>query len=104
MRSKYGPKFGNKKTNGFESKKEAKRAQELQLMEKIGLISNLEYQVPFELIPKQEGERSVVYKADFTYFEDKKLVVEDAKGFKTPEYVIKRKLLLWRYGIRIRET
>jgi len=97
-------KFGAKKTNGYDSKAEAKRAGELKLMERAGKIKSLEEQVSFELIPKQAGERSVVYKADFAYWEDGLYVVEDVKGMKTREYVIKRKLMLHVHGIRIKEV
>lgn len=49
-------------------------------------------------------ERKCTYVADFTYREDGEFIVEDYKGFKTEEYKIKKKLLLERYGYRIRET
>jgi hypothetical protein len=97
-------KYRNQKTQGFDSKREFNRAQELILLVKVGAISKLEFQVPYELIPKQDGERSVVYKADFRYWENGALVVEDVKGMKTRDYILKRKLMLWRHGIRIRET
>lgn len=103
-------KFQNFKTEGYDSKKEYRRAQELQLLEKIGEISKLDYQVPYELIPKQVNEhgktieRSVVYRADFRYEEGGSVVVEDCKGVRTREYVIKRKLMLHKFGIKIRET
>jgi hypothetical protein len=78
-----------------------------------GKIANLREQVRFELLPKQEGERAVHYVADFVYEEPSTntgvsqywvQVVEDCKGYRTPEYRLKRKLLLFRFGIRIRET
>lgn len=103
-------KFGNVKFRGHDSKKEARRAQELWLLQRAGKISCLQQQVTFELIPAQYDERgrclerAVKYVADFVYAQDGKTVVEDVKGYKTPEYVIKRKILLWRYGIRIKET
>ena len=97
-------KYRNKKTNGFDSKKEYLRFKVLSLLQYCGEISGLECQVPYELIPKQDGERAVIYKADFRYRENGILVVEDVKGVKTREYIIKRKLMLWRHGIRIRET
>ena len=104
-------KYRNKKTvvDGmvFDSKKESLRFRELQLLEKTGEIENLQTQVKFELIPKQEGERATNYIADFMYQENGKTVVEDVKSEitrKKPEYVIKRKLMLERYEIRIRET
>ena len=106
----------------FDSKKEATRWLELKALEKAGKISGLQRQKKFELIPAQyeEGttgprggfkkgkllEREVVYYADFVYFdeEEKDFVIEDAKGVRTPEYVIKRKLLLWLRGYQIREV
>lgn len=107
-------KYKSKKTvvdgQKFDSKKEAARYQELLLLEKAGVIKNLSRQVKFVLIPSQRDEatgkvveRECSYKADFVYEEDGKTVVEDVKGFRTKEYIIKRKLLLWQYGIRIRE-
>lgn len=95
----------------YDSRKEAQRAQELRLMLKAGIISNLREQVPYELIPAQKNEygkvieRAVVYKADFVYDDEKgKTVVEDTKGVRTKEYIIKRKLMLYEYGIRISEV
>jgi hypothetical protein len=50
-------------------------------------------------------QRPTEYRADFVYIdEDGWLVVEDAKGVRTPDYIIKRKLMLWLYGIKIREV
>lgn len=108
-------KYNNKKitVNGqvFDSKKEANRYKELRLLEKAGAIKDLRTQVKFTLIPSQRDEatgkvieRECSYKADFVYEEDGKTVVEDVKGFRTKEYVIKRKLMLYQYGIRIREV
>lgn len=107
-------KYNSKKTiidgQVFDSRKEAKRYQELAFLEKVGAIENLSRQVKFVLIPSQRDEngkmieRECSYKADFKYTEDGETIVEDVKGFKTKEYIIKRKLLLWRYGIKIREV
>lgn len=81
------------------------------LLEKAGAIQNLRRQVRYELLPCQriDGkvvERAVHYVADFVYEQDGVTVVEDTKSpaTRTPVYVIKRKLMLWRYGIRIREV
>lgn len=102
-------KYNAKKTYvdgiAFDSKKEAKRYQELKLLERGGVISDLDCQVKFELIPKQEGERPCYYVADFVYTENGKKVVEDVKGYKgNPVWIIKRKLMLERHGIKILET
>ena len=89
----------------FDSKAEAARWQELQLLERAGEITELERQVEYELIPKQKGERAVKYIADFRYIDhDGKTVVEDTKGVKTPVWIIKRKLMLRVHGIRVREV
>lgn len=88
----------------FDSKREAARYAELKLMQRAGLISDLRRQVKYELIPKQQGERAVSYIADFVYSEDGQTVVEDVKGVRTPVYRIKKKLMLWRHGVRIREV
>ena len=109
----------------FQSKKEGRRWTELRMLERAGEITNLQRQVPYLLIPEQRApstevykkgsragqpkpgpvlERKVVYVADFVYQENGETVVEDAKGMRTKEYVIKRKMMLYRYGIRIKET
>ena len=93
------------------SKKEHNRANPLKLMQRAGIISGLREQVPFEIIPLQRDtagkllERACRYVADFVYTDRHgNLVVEDTKGFRTPEYKIKRKLMLLVHGIRIKET
>lgn len=93
----------------FDSKKEYKRWLQLKEMEATGVITDLNRQVPYELIPhqKQDGrvvERAVKYFADFVYKVDGVTIVEDTKGLKTADYIIKRKLMLERYGIRIKEV
>jgi len=94
----------------FDSKREARRFKELQLLERAGEISDLKTQVPFLLIPKQprkrgKPEQPCQYIADFTYTDKGgEYVVEDAKGKQTPEYIIKRKLMLKEHGIEIREV
>lgn len=101
-------KYNNKKTEidgiKFDSKKEANRYCELKLLEKAGVIKDLELQVKFELIPKNGKERAVNYIADFVYTEAGKRVVEDCKGMRTKEYIIKRKLMLDRHNIEILEV
>lgn len=109
MRQKYK----NTKYFGFSSKKEYYRSVELLLLQEAGEISELKEQVPYELLPSQyeivDGkkkciEKSVKYIADFQY-KDKNgnLVVEDTKGFRTQAYIIKRKLMLYFHGIKIKE-
>lgn len=79
------------------------------LLERAGAIQGLKRQVRFELIPSQryDGkviERPVRYIADFTYTENGNLVVEDVKGMRTKDYILKRKMMLYLCGIRIREV
>lgn len=94
----------------YDSVKEYRRAKELELLEKGGVIKDLKRQVRFEIIPSQRGEdgkvveRAVTYVADFVYFEGGKLVVEDTKGYRTKDYIIKRKLMRYLLGINIREV
>ena len=116
---KATPKYNNKKivVNGItcDSKKEYARHCDLMLMERAGLISQLQRQVKYELIPTQriDGkvvERPISYIADFVYHKDGGLVVEDVKGYRDPasagyaKFVIKRKLMLWIHKIRITEV
>ncbi len=101
-------KYGNKKVEVdgilFDSKKEAARYGELKLLEKAGRIEDLKLQVPFELIPSQPDEKGVKYIADFVYLEDGRTVVEDTKGFRTKDYIIKRKLMKWLKDVEFREV
>lgn len=103
-------KYGNSRTNGRASKKENSRAHELRLKLQAGLISGLREQVAFILIPAQVNEdgnmeNPVSYIADFVYVDNEtgKTVVEDTKGFRTKDYIIKRKLMLKEHGITIKE-
>lgn len=121
-------KYKNTKINvdgmTFDSKKEAKRYQELSLLQKAGEISGLQTQVRYVLIPAQREvsdevytkgtnrgkykpgkllERECTYVADFVYYKDGEVVVEDTKGFRTKDYIIKRKLMLYVHHIRIKE-
>lgn len=122
-------KYGNKKITvdgkTFDSRREYKRFTELQLLERAGEISNLRMQVPFTLIPAQYEwyerygkngqrltngqkcvERECAYVADFVYIDNAtgKKVVEDTKGMRTKDYIIKRKLMLHVHGIKIKEV
>lgn len=104
----------------FDSIKEYKRWCELSLLERAGEITTLRRQVKYVLIPAQyepdtvgkrggikKGkliERECSYIADFVYDERDSQVVEDTKGVKTKDYIIKRKLMLYIHGIRIKEV
>lgn len=94
----------------FDSRKEARRYTELKLLERAGEISDLRTQVKYELIPKQPKpsggyERPLTYTADFVYKDrDGREIIEDTKGVRTRSYIDRRKLMLWRYGIEIREV
>ena len=115
------PKYGNRKVTvdgiEFDSKKEANRYAELNLLRRAGVIQDLQLQKKFLLIPKQiingkVAERECSYIADFVYTDVKsgKTIVEDVKGYRDPssaayaKFVIKRKLMLWKYDIRIKEV
>lgn len=83
----------------FASKKEAQRYVVLNAMEKAGEIDGLQIQPKYRLIPSQkftnmDSERPVDYVADFQYHVIKtgEIIVEDVKGLRTKDYVIKRKL------------
>lgn len=102
----------------FDSKHELHRWEELCLLEKAGMIHNLRRQVKYILIPAQREvvmrkgvpkpgkviEREVAYTADFVYTENGQTVVEDAKGMKTRDYILRRKMMLYFHGIRVREV
>lgn len=104
----------------FDSLKEYRRFCELRLLQRAGKIKDLKRQVKFVLIPTQREpdkigvrggvkkgrviEQECVYLADFTYYTDSgDYVVEDTKGVRTKDYIIKRKLMLYMNGIRIQE-
>lgn len=114
-------KYNARPVGGNASTKENRRARQLRLAQRAGLISDLREQVWYTLIPAQYGdcgvdlrgrpvrvllEHSCRYRADFVYTDcaTGQLVVEDTKGYRTPEYKIKRKLMLSVHGIRIKET
>ena len=108
----------------FDSRKEARRWNELKLLERAKEINNLQRQVKYVLIPAQyettlryskdgkrlkDGtrliERETSYVADFVYTDMKtgETVVEDTKGVKTKDYILKRKMMLYFHHIRIKE-
>lgn len=76
----------------FASRRERTRYLELKLLEKAGVIRNLELQPRFPLVVN--GQKVCTYVGDFSYFENNARVIEDSKGFRTREYITKRKLLL----------
>ncbi len=101
-------KYKNIKTNGYASKREASRAQELKLMERAGHISELREQVEFVLAPSvhvQGRKRQPLrYYADFVYAQNGKEIIEDVKGTVTDIYRIKRHLMKSVLGLDILET
>lgn len=109
-------KYGNRKTTvdgvTYDSAKEARRGAELRLMERAGLISDLCAQVRYELIPAQKRggkvvERAATYIADFVYKDSNgQTVVEDVKSpaTRTDVYKLKKKLMLWEFGIEVVEV
>lgn len=88
----------------FDSRKEAARYRELCLLERAGEIQGLQLQVPFLLFPKSRYGRPVKYIADFVYTENGRQVVEDAKGYRTDVYKLKRRLMAELLGIEIKEV
>ena len=108
-RTKYGNQKIKTPDGDFDSQKEYYRWLELNLEQKAGVIENLTRQVKFELIPSQKVngkvvERACSYVADFVYYKNGQIVVEDTKGVRTKEYTIKRKLMLQKWGIQITEV
>lgn len=112
MAARGGSKYRAKKTTidgiEFDSAKEAKRYAKLRAFEEAGKIQGLRLQVPFELVPSFECDgvkyRGMKYVADFVYYRDGKVVVEDCKGFKTPEYKLKKKLMAYINHVNIEES
>ena len=98
---KYGSKSVTIDGHRFPSLLEATRYQELKLLLRAERISNLELQPKFELQPAftKNGERykAIHYVADFRYERDGKVIVEDTKGYKTPEYILKKKIFEYKY-------
>lgn len=112
-------KYHNRKvrtSDGIEhdSRKEALRWEYLKRLEGMGLIKDLKRQVKYILIPSQKEvvdgktktiEQAATYVADFVYTDwNGKLVVEDSKGYRTREYILKRKLMLYIHKIKITEV
>lgn len=103
---KYKNKIIYQGSEKFDSKRELERYHELQLLERSGVISDLQRQVKFVLIDKSQYGRAIKYVADFVYQERGVQVVEDVKSYitqKNPVYRLKKRMLAERYGIVIRE-
>jgi hypothetical protein len=107
-------KFRNRPVGGYHSRKEADVAAQLKLREKAGEIRELQEQVMFVLIPQQcnkEGhllERAAKYHADFTFVDcaDDSYHVVDVKSDATrnlPDWVLRRKLMLFVHKITVEE-
>ena len=123
-RTKYGSKKITVDGETFDAKKELRRWQTLRIMEDVGMITDLRRQVKYILIPAQREpdhmdysksargrkvkgkllEHEVAYYADFVYQQNGETIVEDAKGVRTEVFKLKKKLMLWVHGIRIREV
>jgi hypothetical protein len=88
----------------FDSLRERDRYILLDAWQSTGVISGLRMQVKYLLIPKQSGERSCSYVADFVYERDGETIVEDVKGIKTQLYILKRKLMQFVHGIKVVEV
>lgn len=104
-RNKYRNKPTFVRDQRFDSKKEAKRFVDLEIMQRIGEIRELKTQVPFEM--EYNGEVFLKYVADFTYWQGEEFIVEDVKSPVTkqnPVYRIKKKAMKLWHGIDILET
>lgn len=94
----------------FDSRREAARWQELQLLERAGQIRGLRRQVAFALVPgvkfagAARARPAIRYVADFVYVEHGREVIEDSKGVETQEFKLKRHLLLALHGLEVRVT
>jgi len=110
IKKKKKSKYLNEKVKGldgikYDSKKEARRGAQLELLQKAGEIKDLRRQVPFVLLESfkdNQGntERGVKFYADFVYFEGKFQIIEDVKSeitIKKADYIIKRKLFKMTY-------
>lgn len=101
-KSKYYSEKGEVDNLRFDSQKEKARYGELKMMQRAGMISNLELQVVYILMVN--GMSVGRYIADFRYKKADRMIVEDCKGFKTPVYRLKKKLMEAIYGVIILET
>lgn len=122
MRSKYGNRKAKARGKVFDSTMERSRYYTLSMLEKAGEISDLRMQVPYELIPaiyetqevqlktktkqvQKLVQRATYYVADFVYKDaEGNEVVEDVKGFRTAEYLLKKKMMRALLGIQIKEV
>lgn len=100
-RNKYGAVKVELDGYKFDSKKEARRYQELKLLQKAGEIGRVEVHTPWPL--EVNGQLICKYVGDFAYAKGKELIVEDTKGIRTPVYRLKKKLMKAVYGIDIVE-
>ena len=103
-RSKYGAHPVSIDGLRFDSAREATRWVQLVMLERAGVIQGLRRQVPFVLIDKSAHGRAIRYIADFTYMQDGQEIVEDAKGYRTDVYKLKRRMMAERYGIIVKEV
>lgn len=122
MKSKYGNRKAKARGKVFDSTMERSRYYTLSMLEKAGEISDLRMQVPYELIPaiyetqevqlktktkqvQKLVQRATYYVADFVYKDaEGNEVVEDVKGFRTAEYLLKKKMMRALLGIQIKEV
>jgi hypothetical protein len=97
-------KYSNQPTEGYASKHEAEIAAKLHALARCGQITELAEQVPITLVEGKNGIRPIIYVADFTWIENGKLRVGDAKGYnKNKVYILKKKLLKLLHGLDIQE-
>ena len=111
MQSKYNNRKVRCWGETFDSMLECERYKYLKALEQQKVISNLQRQVKYVLLPSQKDsktrktiEREISYLADFVYEKGSQTIVEDVKGLRTDVYKIKRKLMLYFHGIQIKEV
>jgi hypothetical protein len=98
-RHKYGSRKKTIDGITFDSKHESDIYLELKQLEQAGQITELKLQVSYPL--EINGFLVCHFVADFTFKRDGELVVVDAKGFETPQGIIKHKLMMGLFGIRV---